>query len=135
MFSIVIEISKRDIMRQSNIHKALSSEVRKEIIRFLGPEKRYLSEIAVHVNKTPQTVDFHLNILENSGLIGTVDSKGKKFYELKSKEVLKFVSHGKHHFGHHPKPPHEIVLDIKTELNERMDRIEKKLDKLIDKQS
>ena len=121
-------------MKESNVHKALSSPVRKEIILFLGPEKRYLSEIAKHIRKTPQTTDFHLSILENNNFIKSSDSEGKKYYELINKDIFKFIGHEKPlpHI-HHPKPPHEIVLDVKKELNERMDRIENKLDKILDK--
>ena len=45
-------------MREGDIHKALSGPMRQEIIRFLGTGEKYLSEIANHINKTPQTVDF-----------------------------------------------------------------------------
>jgi DNA-binding transcriptional ArsR family regulator len=121
-------------MREGNVHKALSSPMRKEIILFLGSGKRYLSEIAEHIDRTPQTVDFHLSILINSGFVKSFEEEGKKFYELKDKGILKFVYNRKPlPLHHHPKPPHEIVLDIKDELNERMDRIEKKLDKLLEK--
>lgn len=119
-------------MRESNIHKALSSETRRDIILFLGTGKKYLSEIAEHVRKTPQTVDFHLSILDGIGLTAGSELEGKKFYELKSMDILKFVEHGRPlPPGHHPKPPHEIVLDVRDELNARMDRIEKKLDKIL----
>jgi len=120
-------------MREGNIHKALSSPMRREIIIFLGTGRKYLSEIANHIKKTPQTVDFHLSILENSGLVESVEEEGKKYYELKNRDVLKFLSHHRPLPGkHHPKPPHEIVLDIKDEMNERMDKIEKKLDKILE---
>lgn len=121
-------------MKESNVHKALSSPVREEIILFLGLEKRYLSEIANHIRKTPQTTDFHLSILENNNFIKSSDSEGKKYYELINKDILKYIGHQKPlPHGYHPKPPHEIILDVKEELNERMDRIEKKLDKILDK--
>lgn len=121
-------------MRQSNVHKALSSDVRREIIHFLGHGKKYLSEIAHHIDKTPQTTDFHLSILESSNFIKGSELEGKKFYELQNTDIAKFMGPGRPlPHGHHPKPPHEIVLDIKKELNERMDRIEKKLDKVLEK--
>ena len=121
-------------MRAFGIHKILSSPTRREIILFLGPGKKYLTEIAEHVHKTPQTVDFHLSILESANLVASSELEGKKYYELKDKEILKFVREERPlPHRHHPKPPHEIVLDIKDELNERMDRIEKKLDLLLKK--
>lgn len=119
-------------MKEANIHKALSSETRREIILFIGAGKRYLSEIAEHTRKTPQTIDFHLSILQNSGIVKSADEEGKRYYELKDKSILKFLEERRPlPPGLHPKPPHEIVLDMRDELNERMDRIEKKLDKIL----
>lgn len=118
----------------SNIHKALSSPTRREIILFLGEGKKYLTEIAEAVDKTPQTIDFHLSILINNGLVKAKEVEGKRFYELKERNILKFLEERRPLPPHlHPKPPHEIVLDIKDELNERMERIEKKLDTLLKK--
>ncbi len=120
-------------MWQDNIHKALSSESRREIILFLGSGKKYLTEIADHIHRTPQTVDFHLNILENIGLIESSELNGKRFHSLKDKSILNFVSNRRPlPNNHHPKPPHEIILDVKDDLTVRMDSIEKKLDELIE---
>ena len=121
-------------MYEDNIHKALSSPMRRDIILFLSTGKKYLSEIAGHVHKTPQTVDFHLEILVKNGLINSSASEGKKYYELKDRGILKFLREKRPlPHAHHPKPPHEIILDVKDELNERMERIEKKLDELLGK--
>jgi DNA-binding transcriptional ArsR family regulator len=135
MFSIVIWLSETGvILKETNIHKVLSSNTRREIILFLSDGKKYLTEIAEHVHKTPQTADFHLSLLENINLIKSSEAEGKKYYELKDREILKFLREKRPlPHRHHPKPPHEIVLDIKDELNERMDRIEKKLDLLLKK--
>ena len=121
-------------MYEGNIHKALSSPMRRNIILFLGTGKKYLSEIAEHVGKTPQTVDFHLEILTRNGLVSYATEDGKKYYVLKDKRILKFLDERRPlPHKHHPKPPHEMILDVKNEMNERMDKIEKKLDEILNK--
>jgi DNA-binding transcriptional ArsR family regulator len=115
----------------SIVHKALSSDVRKKIILALEKKEKYLSEIAHEIGKKPQTIDFHLNILEEIGLIESKWEEGKKYYFLKEPKIIEFLKQHKplpHHL--HPKPPHEIVLDMWEDMKKRMDRIEKKLDKL-----
>jgi len=119
-------------MRGINAWKALSSEIRQEILLYLEDGEKYLSEIAEHLSKTPQTIDFHLSMLQELGIVKSLEKDGKRYYLLTDPDILK--SFGSHHHRfelHHHKPPHEIVLDIKEELNERMDRIEKKLDLLL----
>ena len=119
-------------MKEANIHKALSSETRREIILFIGAGKKYLSKIAEHTGKTPQTIDFHLSILENNGIVKSAEEEGKRYYELRDKGILKFLEERRPlPPGMHPKPPHEIILDVKDELNERMGRIEEKLDRIL----
>jgi DNA-binding transcriptional ArsR family regulator len=115
-----------------NSWKALSSSIRQEIIIFLSNGEKYLSEIAEHLNKTPQTVDFHLNILQELGIVKGIERDGKKYYVLIDNEILKsFGPHGPRFGMHHHKPPHEIVLDIKDELNNRMDELERKMDLIL----
>ena len=53
------------------VHKALSSDIRRQILLSLSKEDKYLSEIANEIGKKPQTVDFHVNILSEIGLINT----------------------------------------------------------------
>ena len=121
-------------MAEDNIHRALSSPMRRQIITFLASGRKYLTEIADHIHKTPQTVDFHLDILDNNGLISTSVEEGKRFYELKDKRILKFIDrHEPVPPGHRPKPPHEIVIEMRQEMEKRMDRIEEKLDRLLKK--
>ena len=121
-------------MIEENIHKALSSPTRREIILSLGEGKKYLSEIAEVVDRAPQTVDFHLSILEKNNLIGIEVEKGKKFYCLKDRKILQFLRERRPlHPRHHPKPPHEIILDVRDELNKRMGVIEGKLDEILKK--
>jgi len=121
-------------MKENNIHKVFSSPMRVEIIRFLGTGKKYLSEIAQHINKTPQTVDFHLNILENSGITNSIEEDSKKYYVLRDKNILRFIdSKEPIPHKHNPKPPHEIVLDFKKEVDERLKKIEDKLDLILKK--
>ncbi len=113
------------------VHKALSSKVRREILLGLAKGDKYLTEIANEIDRKPQTVDFHLTLLEEIGLVESEWKKGKKYYTLKDKRILDFLRHGKPvPAGFRPKPPHEIVLDAWKDISERLERIEKKLDKL-----
>ena len=83
------------------------------------------------IKKKPQTVDFHLSLLEEIGLIESQWKEGKKYYFLKDRKILEFLKGGEAvplHLRH--KPPHEIVLDAMKELSKRLDRIEKKLDEI-----
>jgi len=113
------------------VHKALSSDVRRNILLSLSKKEKYLSEISKDINKKPQTVDFHLSLLEEIGLITSSWREGKKYYLLKDKRILDFMRDRKpipEEFR--PKPPHEIVLDMWEDVKKRLDRIEKKIDKL-----
>ncbi|MBL7056340.1 winged helix-turn-helix transcriptional regulator [Candidatus Woesearchaeota archaeon] len=112
-------------------HKALSSDVRREILLSLSKKEKYLSELSEEIKKKPQTVDFHVNVLQEIGLIEGEWREGKKYYALKDKKILEFIQEGKTvppHLRH--KPPHEIVADSMKELTKRMERIEKKIDAL-----
>jgi len=113
------------------VHKALASSVRREILLSLQERDKYLSEIAGAIDRKPQTIDFHLQLLEEIGLVESETKDGKKYYKLKDKKILDFLKHQKplpHRF--HPKPPHEIMLEMWEDLKSRLDRIEKHLDKL-----
>jgi len=115
-------------------HKALSSDIRREILLSLSKKEKYLSELSEEIKKKPQTVDFHINVLSEIGLIEGKWKEGKKYYSLKDKRILEFIQEGKTvpiHLRH--KPPHEIVSDSMKELIKRMDRIEKKIDALTKK--
>ena len=115
-------------------HKALSSDIRRGILLSLSKKEKYLSEISKEINKKPQTVDFHLNLLEEIGLIESEWKEGKKYYFLKDRKILEFLK------GHRPVPPHlrhkaphEIVIDAWQDISKKLDRIEKKIDMIIDK--
>ncbi len=113
------------------VHKALSSSIRKEILLSLSKKSKYLSEIAEEVGKKPQTVDFHLNVLQEIGLVEGEWLEGKKYYRIKDKKILDFLKEGKAIPAEFkPKPPHEIVLDMWADMKKRMDRIEKRLDSI-----
>ena len=115
-------------------HKALSSDIRRGILVSLAKKEKYLSEISNEIKKKPQTVDFHLNLLEEIGLIESEWKEGKKYYFLKDRKILDFIREGKAvplHLRH--KPPHEIVIDSMKDLSKRLDRIEKKIDTLMKK--
>ncbi len=113
------------------LHKALSNDVRREILLSLEKKDKYLTEIAEEIKKKPQTIDFHLNLLEEIGLVRGEWREGKKYYSLKEKKILEFLRRRKaipEEFR--PKPPHEIVLDMWDDMKKRFDRIEKRLDAL-----
>jgi predicted transcriptional regulator len=113
------------------VHKALSNELRKEILISLAKKDKYLTEIATEINKKPQTVDFHLALLEEIGLINSEWREGKKYYILKDKRIVEFLKQGRVIPAEfRPKPPHEIVLDMWDDVKKRLSRIEEKIDKL-----
>ena len=113
------------------VHKALANEVRQKILMSIAEKDKYLSEISGEVGKKPQTVDFHLNMLGEIGIVEGEWREGKKYYSLKNKKILGFLNSGKpipEKFR--PKAPHEIVLDMWKDVSKRLDRIEKRLDAL-----
>ncbi|MBS3051374.1 MAG: winged helix-turn-helix transcriptional regulator [Candidatus Aenigmarchaeota archaeon] len=113
------------------LHKALSSDIRREILLSLEKKDKYLTEIAEEIKKKPQTVDFHLNLLEEIGLVRGEWREGKKYYSLKEKKILDFLKKRRaipEEFR--PKPPHEIVLDMWDDMKKRLERIEKRLDNM-----
>ena len=113
------------------IHKALSNDVRREILLSLARKEKYLTEIAAELKKKPQTLDFHLNLLVEIGLISSEWREGKKYYFIRDKRILNELKGRKEiPSGFSPKPPHEIVLDMWEDIKKRMDRIEKKVDRL-----
>lgn len=115
-------------------HKALASDIRREILLSLSGKEKYLSEISNEIKKKPQTIDFHLNLLVEIGLVESEWKEGKKYYFLKDKKILDFLRGGKPVPLHlRPKPPHEIVIDAWDDLSKKLDRIEKKIDKLLEK--
>ena len=116
------------------VHKALSSEIRRSILLSISGGRKYLTEIAHELDKKPQTIDFHLNLLAEIDLVDSEWKDGKKYYFLRNKEILRFLRDKKPlPVGMRPKPPHEIVMDAWKDLSERMDRIEEKLDKILKK--
>jgi len=113
------------------VHKALASTVRRNILLSLQKKDKYLSEVAEEVKRKPQTIDFHLNLLEEIGLVESHTKNGKKYYKLSDKKVLDFIRHHQplpHRF--HPKPPHEMVHDMWEDMKKRLDRIEKRLENI-----
>ena len=116
------------------VHKALASEIRREILLTLAKQDKYLTEIANEIKKKPQTIDFHLTLLEEIGLVTSSSKGGKKYYSLKDKRILDFLRKDKPIPLHmHPKPPHEIVIDAWDDISKRLDVIDSKLDKILKK--
>ena len=113
------------------VHKALSNDLRRGILLSLSKKEKYLTEIAVEINRKPQSVDFHLNLLQEIGLVGSEWREGKKYYFLKDKNIIDFLKQRKAIPAEfRPKPPHEIVLDMWDDMKKRLDRIEERLKKL-----
>ena len=113
------------------IHKALSNDVRREILLTLAKKDKYLSEIASEIKKKPQTIDFHLHLLEEIGLVSSEWKEGKKYYSLKDRRIIDFLRERKAIPAEfRPKPPHEIVLEMWDDMKKRLDRIEKKIERL-----
>ena len=116
------------------VHKALASEIRREILLSLAKKDKYLTEISNELRKKPQTVDFHLTLLEEIGLVSSSAEGGKKYYSLIDKRILDFLRKDRPLPPHmHPKQPHEIVLDAWDDIVKRLDGIEEKLDKVLKK--
>ena len=102
------------------VHKALASNIRRDILLSLSKKTKYLSEIAAEINKKPQTTDFHLSILQEIGLIESEWIEGKKYYSLKDKRIMDFLRGRKPMpADFRPKPPHEIVLDAWQDIAKR----------------
>ncbi len=113
------------------LHKALSNDMRREILLALDGKEKYLSELAEELGKKPQTLDFHLSLLSEIGLVESHWKEGKKFYSLKDRKVIAFIRDRKPMpLGAHPKPPHEMVLEAIARLEKKIDAIESKLDKM-----
>jgi DNA-binding transcriptional ArsR family regulator len=113
------------------VHKALASELRRAILMSLAKKDKYLTEIANEIGKKPQTTDFHLSLLEEIGLIESAVRDGKKYYSLKDRRILEFLRKDKPvPTEFRPKPPHEIMIEMWEDIKERLDRIEKKIDRI-----
>ena len=113
------------------VHKALANDIRRKILLSISDKDKYLSEISVEIGKKPQTIDFHLNLLSEIGLVRGEWREGKKYYSLIDRKILDFLSHRKpipEEFR--PKAPYEIVLDMWSDMKKRLDRIEKKVGEL-----
>ena len=111
------------------VHKALASEIRRDILLSIAKGEKYLTEIANEINKKPQTTDFHLTLLEEIGLVKGELKEGKKYYSLTDKRILEFLrKHKPIPTELRPKPPHEIMVDMWDDIKKRLDRIEKKID-------
>ncbi len=113
------------------LHKALANDARRELLLALSEKDKYLSELAEELGKKPQTIDFHLALLSEIGLISSQWKEGKKFYSLKDKKIIGFIRDKKPlPPGAHPKPPHEIILEAIAKLEKRIDSLESKIDRL-----
>lgn len=111
------------------VHKALSSDIRREILLSLAKKDKYLTEISNEIKKKPQTIDFHLQLLEEIGLVESNWKEGKRYYSLKEKHVLDFLRDRKPVPAEfRPRPPHEIMMDMWQDMKKRLDKIEKKID-------
>ena len=113
------------------VHKALSNDVRREILLSLARKEKYLSELALEIKRKPQSIDFHLTLLAEIGLVDSEWREGKKYYFLKDRKVIEFIKQGKGVPAEfRPKPPHEIVLEMWEDMKKRFDALEKRLDRI-----
>ncbi len=113
------------------VHKALSNDARREILLALSKKEKYLTELAEELGKKPQTIDFHLSLLSEIGLVDSEWKEGKKYYSLKDKRILDFLRDRKPvPPGMRPKPPHELILEAISKLNKRLDGIERKIEQI-----
>lgn len=81
-----------------------------------------MTEIAGEIKKKPQTIDFHLKLLEEIGLVKGEWREGKKYFSLKDKRILEFLRKERPIPAEfRPKPPHEIVLDMWEDMKERLE--------------
>ncbi|MBI4016024.1 MAG: winged helix-turn-helix transcriptional regulator [Candidatus Aenigmarchaeota archaeon] len=111
------------------IHKVLASEVRQKILLLLKEKEKYLSQIAEEMKMAPQTVDFHLQMMVELGVVGTELREGKKYYFLKDRKILEHLKSGRPLPPEHlHKPPHELVLEAWEDIGKRLDKIEKRLE-------
>ena len=114
-----------------DVHRMLAGRAKQQILRVLADGEKYLSEIAAAVGRAPQTVDFHLSTLVESGLVKVEEKKGKTYYSLADKDILKFIGGGRALPPRYlPKPPHVIIQEMWDDLGGRLEKIEKKLEKL-----
>ena len=118
-------------MFDETVHKALSSEIRRELLIALSKKDKYLSELAQEAGKKPQTIDFHLSLLEDLGIIDSAWKEGKKYFSLKDKRLLSFLRDRKPlPPGLHPVPPHELILKAIGKLDKKIGELDKKIDQL-----
>jgi len=100
-----------------DIHKALSSPVRKQIIKALSTGPKYLSELSCIIERAPQTTDFHLKFLLAAGLVRSEWRSGKKYYILKK---------GKKTRPSEPRGLHPELLMKLSAIEAKIDRLLKK---------
>lgn len=123
-----------NMMSEDMVHKALSSEIRRHILLSLAEKDKYLTELSNELDRTPQTIDFHLNILADTGLVESKQKEGKRYYSLIDRKILSFLrEHRPIPVAMRPKPPHEIMMDAWQDITERLDRLEGKVDELLNK--
>ena len=110
------------------VHKALASDIRKNLLISLGKGRKYLSQLAEDLKRPPQSIDFHLRLLEEIGMVSSEQEGGKKYYTLTDRRVLEFLKEGKPlPLSLHPRPPHELILEELAKMKEQLARIESKL--------
>ena len=113
------------------VHKALANDVRREILLRLAKGDKYLTELAGELKKKPQTIDFHLSLLAEIGLVRSESRGGKKYYSLADRHIIHFLEERRQIPPElRPKPPHEIMLEMWDDLQKRLERLERKVDRL-----
>lgn len=69
-------------MKESNVFKVLSDEIRRNILELLREKKRTAGELAQLLNITPARLSYHLDLLKSADLVLYYKEKNFIFYEL-----------------------------------------------------
>ncbi len=71
--------------------KALSNEVRFEMLKALREEPHYVGELAEKVNRSDGTVSRHLKQMKRNGLVSNRTKNRRVVYRIKEPEVLETI--------------------------------------------
>ena len=84
--------SKNKIKETVNFSKVISEESRLKILCILKEEKKCVCEIWQFLNLPQNLISYHLKILKDFGLIGSMKKGTKIFYFLNKKNIKRHIS-------------------------------------------